>query len=330
MSTDTNQPDALPTEIRNLLEKYLADYFNVHPGSTYSYEIVGMAESAHSAGRESRDTEIATLRAQLAEARVTLDLIHKALADHDTGCEAGCTDFKSYTELALHTVELQRERDEAHRERDALKEELKNELSDLNMVCEIASTVYDHLTRGQISKPNTKAEVIIGVVEALQSNEVNEATAEMEADVKRLTGELAEMERQRDALRGANEFHICKHCHEPYPDHKEHCGVPEALAAHPREAAALGAHAGPDVSDNGWLPIETAPRDGTPFSACRMGEAAPWFTRLIEGYAEPPETTWWCETGDCWRAIQRFHDEWNPTHWRPLPLPPATQEKEGK
>lgn len=46
-------------------------------------------------------------------------------------------------------------------------EEIKNELLDYNMILHNASKVYDHVTKGRISKPNTHAEAVIGEFETL-------------------------------------------------------------------------------------------------------------------------------------------------------------------
>lgn len=66
-----------------------------------------------------------------------------------------------------------------------------------------------------------------------------------------------------------------------------------------------------------WQPIETAPRDGTPFLAAHeMGGviSITWYgkTSHIPLYG-------WCQ-GDDPEDI----DLWHPTHWMPLPAPPAS------
>lgn len=69
-----------------------------------------------------------------------------------------------------------------------------------------------------------------------------------------------------------------------------------------------------------WEPIESAPRDGTEFQA--------WM-----GYWEPrcrinPDT----EAFEIWGRVDYDQDGWDtylhlaPTHWMPLPEPPATKE----
>lgn len=73
-----------------------------------------------------------------------------------------------------------------------------------------------------------------------------------------------------------------------------------------------------------WLPIAQAERDGTPYETCRMGAPDPSFGgESFGGYAEPPETAWWCVLGERWQAAQRPHDVWEPTHFRPLSAAPA-------
>lgn len=46
-------------------------------------------------------------------------------------------------------------------------EEIQNELSDYHTFLEEASVVYDYVTKGRISKPNTKAFEVIGQLEEL-------------------------------------------------------------------------------------------------------------------------------------------------------------------
>lgn len=95
----------------------------------------------------------------------------------------------------------------------------------------------------------------------------------------------------------------------------------------------------------GWRPIETAPKDGRYIIAAKFGGPYPSATGIVgmdlkwvmhsrwitAEYAaelddEPPENAGnyeagWCEGSDerepCW-----------PTHWQPLPAPPAQREGE--
>lgn len=72
---------------------------------------------------------------------------------------------------------------------------------------------------------------------------------------------------------------------------------------------------------NGWQPIETAPKDGTPvifanfFSKCLLcGAPHVWAGRYIEidGEAEMFEA-----------SFAATNENGDPTHWMPLPTPPA-------
>jgi hypothetical protein len=57
-------------------------------------------------------------------------------------------------------------------------QEILNELSDLQMMIENVSKVYDHVTGGKASKPNTDADVI----KSLHDDYVNELVEEALAD----------------------------------------------------------------------------------------------------------------------------------------------------
>lgn len=61
---------------------------------------------------------------------------------------------------------------------ERLRTELDNELADVEMLCRIASEVYDTITRGRISKPNTMPFEILSVVDELATEERNEAFKE--------------------------------------------------------------------------------------------------------------------------------------------------------
>lgn len=76
---------------------------------------------------------------------------------------------------------------------------------------------------------------------------------------------------------------------------------------------------------NGWMPILTAPKDGTPilawgFWAGEITGPEPRVKVIDIAHWEPGGDfqgyDWVCETGDaygCWMK---------PTHWQPLPEPP--------
>jgi len=69
----------------------------------------------------------------------------------------------------------------------ATPEQIQNELVDYKMVMGIASEVYDHITHGRISKPNTLAREIIAVADEVAQELLDEELAELR---KELEGEL--------------------------------------------------------------------------------------------------------------------------------------------
>lgn len=81
----------------------------------------------------------------------------------------------------------------------------------------------------------------------------------------------------------------------------------------------LMSHCVPELPQR-WLPIDTAPKDGTWILVCRRGElyCENGFTPLVAmfGIYHPNAK------GDgCWRDTNR-HKTYEPTHWMPLPSPP--------
>lgn len=70
------------------------------------------------------------------------------------------------------------------------------------------------------------------------------------------------------------------------------------------------------MSEQGWMPIETAPRDGTEID-------------LHDGQYRVTDCRWyqygWAARGDRgWEALEGILE---PTHWRPLPPPPIKENK---
>ncbi len=70
------------------------------------------------------------------------------------------------------------------------------------------------------------------------------------------------------------------------------------------------------MSDPKWMPIESAPKDGTPIIVC-----SPW--RHV-----------WCNVkwvkrpraGERWEHFSLGALRFNPTYWMPLPEPPEVQD----
>lgn len=71
------------------------------------------------------------------------------------------------------------------------------------------------------------------------------------------------------------------------------------------------------VEGDGWLPIESAPKDGTEIWGWHK-VAGPAQTRFYDGE--------WCCVD--WDEDQYIACTWEPTHWRPLPSAPASEGAE--
>lgn len=71
-----------------------------------------------------------------------------------------------------------------------------------------------------------------------------------------------------------------------------------------------------------WLPIESAPRDGThilafgPQPGCNARE---------HGWTEVRETHFEHSGWDWYEAVHNCSHKWKPTHWMPLPSPPGAE-----
>jgi hypothetical protein len=72
-----------------------------------------------------------------------------------------------------------------------------------------------------------------------------------------------------------------------------------------------------------WRDISTAPKDGTPYLSCTTGDPE-------------PVITWWGEVASCtsetkegFCTMNNYYANFghcrNPTHWLPLPTPPAQE-----
>ena len=67
---------------------------------------------------------------------------------------------------------------------------------------------------------------------------------------------------------------------------------------------------------DGWQDISTAPKDGTPIIALRVGQDARMASII---YWDGPSAEWAGRNGEDERRIVKAQ----PTHWMPLPEPPA-------
>lgn len=73
----------------------------------------------------------------------------------------------------------------------------------------------------------------------------------------------------------------------------------------------------PDAGD-GWLSIETAPKDGRHVMLAITDEQPGY---VSEGYYEEDEDRGWFQSNSHW--TDTFDGSLLPSHWRPLPAPPA-------
>ncbi len=81
------------------------------------------------------------------------------------------------------------------------EQELANEIADMMLVAGEVSKVYDELTYGKLSKPNTRADAVIDAVRDRQQEDIEEAIKEATQD----------LERELEALIGAStgRLHDC-------------------------------------------------------------------------------------------------------------------------
>ncbi len=109
----------------------------------------------------------------------------------------------------------------------------------------------------------------------------------------------------------------------------EHCKTDEERSAHairPIYRAMLAAAPEPPAED-GWQPIETwAPKDAEPFY--------PYRKALVVNNGDAMEADWKPgenppSTGEWWPANldSEYGEQIFPTHWQPLPAPPALSNK---
>jgi hypothetical protein len=79
-------------------------------------------------------------------------------------------------------------------------EQVKKELSDYHTVMREVSEVYMHITEGRISKPNTRAGAVIGVVDEIAMRAEEEAVkGAMDCCEQRVAGGLACIEPMKGA-----------------------------------------------------------------------------------------------------------------------------------
>lgn len=87
------------------------------------------------------------------------------------------------------------------------------------------------------------------------------------------------------------------------------CGLRLRITGHLATPAANG------PGEAGWLPIESAPKDGTDV----LIWCAPWSCGSEARYIE--DEGWWLANN---HPADYWGDQKYPTHWQPLPAPPGT------
>ena len=120
----------------------------------------------------------------------------------------------------------------------------------------------------------------------------------------------------------------------------------EAVGAGGVSGPLMGIAAPPTAQAEGWMPIETAPKDGTHIllhaPACEH-EGAPVQARTTYGHWRAPSDTPRIKYQDGfapepeWEDFEPFWASWDggfteehpPTHWMPLPPPPTSAEGVG-
>lgn len=83
------------------------------------------------------------------------------------------------------------------------------------------------------------------------------------------------------------------------------------------------------IETGGWLPIETAPKDGTRIilRCPNIGAVEGWWDCVDGGgFEEGPPIFWWTTENDLIIFGDGSYDD--PTHWMPLPPPPNSPNKE--
>lgn len=106
-----------------------------------------------------------------------------------------------------------------------------------------------------------------------------------------------------------------------YNENLHGTGCPVWEEEHPPMRAAIRAYLStvsskPSVEE-GWMPIETAPRDGTHILAVVAGH------HLGTGLPFIPEVVEWLDGVGWWSEMWGVGGDYHPTHWRPLPAPPV-------
>jgi hypothetical protein len=93
----------------------------------------------------------------------------------------------------------------------------------------------------------------------------------------------------------------------------------------------MGARKETDMSETkltGWQPIESAPKDGTYVLVTNGVAQASWVAKFV-GERAFIENPWMSMMLNLWHSPVRYFST-IPTHWMPLPAPPALSNPESE
>jgi hypothetical protein len=191
------------------------------------------------------------------------------------------------------------------------RNQLLDEICDYRMVMRTASLVYDHITRGAISKVNTDSDVIIAHADDIATADIEEAVREVREALADAPAEASPLPTERESSR-------------------------DQASSEARTQAAEARIA--ELEGEGWRPIQTAPRDGQHILVGTFGDSA----GTGFGWAGPRDVLTGLRAQQPWQDVAHwFDDPEDPglyssyfggdqqrpfdalTHWRPLPDPPA-------
>jgi hypothetical protein len=99
---------------------------------------------------------------------------------------------------------------------------------------------------------------------------------------------------------------------------KEGLAEIRAFTVGAKPAARIHINGLPYVPEQDWMPISTAPRDGSRFWACDLS--------INRDGSVYEQVTWLSQAGDWWMIDEQTGGPIvaNPSVWRPLPKPPAS------
>ena len=171
------------------IERASGDPIAAQAVSAYEFgKCIGMARGMASA-RSTYEAERVQTHAELAELRAENERMREERQQEAPATRLSEEELKRLTDFWKSAWE-----DEGTREK------IINELWDYTVFMENTIKVYDHLTRGNITKINTLPQAVIDEVERIHQQEIDEAVRE--AEVEEVRG--LSVEQAKDLLRAVN------------------------------------------------------------------------------------------------------------------------------